>query len=484
MIDESRMIMSLRWRPWTAGLALGLLTAVPAWAQTEEDSLAEEAPTVEDQTPGEQAGDPAGIDSETGTDETVDGGFEAADPDSVDEFDDEGIDEDDSVQIPQRMDIPAATIATSPAFPAGAPAVGVRSNAERGLGWRLSFGGYIRMRYTAIEADPQVEFFGRNDGFVMADARLTTIGELDNGLGFVLEFDAASPVVASEPGSPVRELTLRMTDTYAFYTPLPFLEFNIGQFKAPFDAEELLSNSDLLFIDRSVGNRGVQGVEGYNVDGLAFGREMGVRAQGAYFFQADPGVFEGPGFSYAMAATNGNGANQSINNNSNLAYYARGSFHWGEYVALGGAYMINDDTLGQPPNRVDRFLRSWTADVQASLYGATLLASVINRRTIAPDLPQEPEVESLAYQLQLGYQEPFIGLQPAYRFAYYDPTHRYPGDELPEFEGDALTYHTIGLNYNAPTYPIRIMANYTITLEEERRQLDNNRFDLLLQLEW
>ncbi|MFW6057617.1 MAG: hypothetical protein ACOC9W_02065, partial [Persicimonas sp.] len=86
-----------------------------------------------------------------------------------------------------------------------------------------------------------------------------------------------------------------------------------------------------------------------------------------------------------------------------------------------------------------------------------------------------------AYQAQIAYEEPFFGLQPAYRFAYYDAATDLSGEENLAFE--TLTHHTIGLNYNAKNYPMRLMVNYTLT-DEEERDIDNDRFDALVQLQW
>ena len=50
-------------------------------------------------------------------------------------------------------------------------------------------------------------------------------------------------------------------------------------------------------------------------------------------------------------------------------------------------------------------------------------------------------------------------------------------------DDDALNYITFGLNY-VPNYPFRLLANYTITGEEEPNTLTNNKLDVLLQVIW
>ena len=277
---------------------------------------------------------------------------------------------------------------------------------------------------------------------------------------------------------------MRMADAYVYYSPLDFLQFNVGQFKAPFDAEDLLSSADLLFVHRSVANRGVRGTEGFNVPGMSQGRQIGLQARGAVPLSDD--FQDGPAISYALAAANGNGPNRSMNENDRLAYYGRAAFHLGDMIAVGGAAFHNDRTFGDPPDQVDRTTWGWTADVQANFADFTLFTNIVSETRSVPDIEQDPETTGLGFQVQVAYEEPTFGLQPAYRFAFYDPTFSHGGDDEDDFfEHDAQFHHTIGLNYNAREYPLRLMANYTLIFhEEEGRPLDNDRLDLLLQLQW
>ena len=530
--------MMVRITCWSALLTVALLASTPAWAQAEDeepavpaevDETTEDDPAEEGEAEGprreaeeeaegprreadEEDEDAEGPRREAADEEDEDAEGprrEAADeedpeeaddldePADVEPTDDELVDDELADDEEAIVDVPAerlveddepfhdpqAGFAFAPAYAEPQTGVRVLGNVEDGDPWVLDIGGYIRAGYTYIEADPDHELFGRNDGFRLADARLVMRGELDYGLGFIMSLDAGSRLVRTSPDSPVEELAVRMTDTYAYYAPFDFLEFNLGQFKAPFDVEDLISTSNLLFINRSVANRGVQDVEGFNVQGMSQSRQIGLQARGQYPILDDE---DGPMVSYAAAVANGNGPNRSMNENDRLAYYGRLSFHWGDMIAIGGGAFINDRTFGDPPNQVDRETWGWTADVQASLYGASLLANVVSETREVPELEQDPETTGLGYQLQLAYEEPYFGFQPAYRFAYYDPTSDHGGEGPDDFfEEQALTYHTIGLNYNAPYYPLRLMANYTITVEEsDARSLDNDRIDLMVQLQW
>ncbi|MFB6372337.1 MAG: porin, partial [Bradymonadaceae bacterium] len=362
------------------------------------------------------------------------------------------------------------------------------NDGENPPGWRLGISGYVRTLFTAIQNDPLVDYVGRHDGFNMLDARLKLDGQLDNGLGFQFELDGAVERTDGTVNSPVVDLVARLKDAFISYEPFDPLRVSVGQFKPPYDVEELTSNSELLFIHQSLGSRGVQNVEGFNVTGLSLDRQVGLRLDSAepWYPMADGEDPEGPGFSYALAATNGNPARQNLNDNDKFAYYGRGAIHWSDWIQIGGAYFMNDKTIGQRPDRVGVKTTGWTADLTVDVAGVTAVGSIMEQtETPFGGNNQEGAVKARAYQGQIAYEEPFLGLQPAYRYAYYDPSQSYDS-ELGEggFAGDRRVYHTFGLNYNAQDYPVRLMLNYTLTQEEKERALTNNRFDALLQLTW
>jgi hypothetical protein len=353
--------------------------------------------------------------------------------------------------------------------------------------WRLAIDGYLRTLFTTIENDPNVDFVGSHDGFNMADARLTLNGSLANGLGFKLQFDGAVEQNNATVNSPQTRLVTRLKDAFISYQPFDPLRVSAGQFKPPFDVEEQFSNSELLFVHESVGSRGVEGVEGFNVDGLSVQRQTGLRLDGDPWYPlADGDEPDGIGASYAIAMTNGSTAPANLNDNNRFAYYGRANLHWEDHARVGGAYFYNDETRGDRPNLVGVETTGWTADLTVDVAGFTAIGSIIEQtETSFSGQTDEGAITSRAYQGQIAYEEPFIGLQPAYRYAFYDPTHDYQS-ELGEggFDADTRTHHTFGLNYNAQEYPVRVMVNYTLAMEQEARDLQNNRLDALVQLTW
>lgn len=367
------------------------------------------------------------------------------------------------------------------------PDIVVSGNVDDGKGqapqgWTVEFFGYVRAQYTTIQDDPNLEQFGRNDGFSLPDTRLGFFGYLDNGLGFEIEVNATSALGSPTVDDAILPLATRLKDGYLFYKPHPLFRASAGQFKVPFDIEELISTANILFVERSIGNRGVLGVEGFNRQGLSEGRQLGVRVDSEPWFFL--GNDDGPGVSYAVAATNGQDANVSLNDNDQLAFFGRLNLHWGSMVRLGGGAYYNDRTLGERPNLIGEKRTGWTADLTVNAAGFTLLSNIIQVE-IEPgaELAGESTRTARSYQVQVAYEEPFFGLQPAYRFAFYDPDTDTPNDASVPSPFESLTYHTIGLNYNAKTYPVRVMLNYTLT-GEETYEIDNDRFDALVQVEW
>ena len=360
--------------------------------------------------------------------------------------------------------------------------------------WRLLFGGYLRIQYRAIQDDPEIDFVGRNDGFVYTNARPYFAGRMPNGLGWRFQFEAAAALPAARIEAPFQEKVVRPRDAFIAYEPIKGINLQFGQFKPPFNLEELQATADILFIDRSVGNDGVSRFAGRRLPGLSIEREVGVQATGQFYFTSPDDTPSGPGVAYGLAVTNGSPALDTFNDNDQLAYYGRASLLWSDIVSLGGGAYFNTITTINQQDDFSQDVLGYTADVSLNVIGVSLLASFTQRRDeteFLSDAQPNPTGSTFtigrAYTAQLGYRIPVLDIQPAYRYSFYDPTASYnevdPQAEIVR-ENDALTYHTIGLNYRGSTYPITVMLNYSIAGEQSGRELVNNRFDGLIQVTW
>jgi hypothetical protein len=356
--------------------------------------------------------------------------------------------------------------------------------------WSYRFGGYVRAAYAAIANDPQSPLFGRNDGFAVANARPYLLGAMESGLGFMLQLEVAAGLDRPSTVLPDREVLARPRDAYIFYAPHNLLRLQLGAFRPPHDAESLLPTNSMLFIRRSVGVDGVGPADGYQTPGLGFDREVGVQLSGTHFFASADQKPKGPGVSYALALTNGTDSSRTLPDNDSPAFWARAAFLWGDMVQLGAGVLYNNATLGEPPDQVGERRSGWTADLKVQVEGATLFGSYISRTATTPfgqetKGSEEPFTTANALQVQAGYLIPVVHLQPVYRFASFDPSAAFNIDTAGDFrDTDAITQHTIGLNYIAQDYPIMVMLDYTISQEQAGRELDNNRFEALVQLTW
>ncbi len=112
-----------------------------------------------------------------------------------------------------------------------------------------------------------------------------------------------------------------LRDGFINYAVWDSLQIRAGQFKVPFNLEELISDSKTQFIDRPITN-----------DAFGFNRDLGIDFHGSFFEKR---------FEYDLYAMN-EGTNQNTNNNNNEMLFG-GRFVWN---ALGN----HGYTSGDPEN--------------------------------------------------------------------------------------------------------------------------------------
>jgi hypothetical protein len=343
----------------------------------------------------------------------------------------------------------------------------------------LTLSGYLRTTYTQIDdKEDQTSFVGLNDGFGQANARFIVDGEYDT-TSFRLSFDGA--VDRRDAGNTASgDVQTELKDAYFTWAPERWLRIHAGQFKPPFDAEERQSTRELMFVSRSVASRGVKGVEGLNLNGLSVDRQAGLMIDSDKILMDGPGI----GFGYALAVTNGNGANRPLNDNDSPAFYGRLELHWKEHVTLGFAGYYNELTAGAAPDLIDEQELGLTADLSIDFHGVIAGVGFTQINSSFPDVDAEADRSAQGVQAYLGYKASY-GFGYAVRWATLDPSSDFNADEATAkaaFEVDDVAYITPSLTWDVPKLPIRIQANYTVTMEDDARALDNNKFELLGQL--
>ncbi len=347
-------------------------------------------------------------------------------------------------------------------------------------GFDVAVSGYLRSMFTYIDYDEsESDFIGRNQGFGLASVRLGVRGSRD-GLRFVLSADGAVSMT-DQINTADGRLTMRLADAFAAYEVVPgALEVQVGQQKVPFDGETLISTAELPFIRTSVWQRGVRGVEGFNVEGLGIDREIGVTLAGDRIGLGDGEL----AFSYAVAVTNGSPASGAFNENRALAAYARVEGHYEDIVTAGGAVLHNTRSFGALPDLLDERYLGFAADLAARYAGGWLRLDFVQRVTDYPDVEVEPARTSLGFGASLGFRTP-CGIESAYRLAYYDPTFSFSGASptlAVQLENNELLYHTFGIAWVPPDQPVAVQLNYTHARENPARSVRNDRVELLGRL--
>lgn len=340
--------------------------------------------------------------------------------------------------------------------------------------WGLSVFGYLRAGYDATFKDSRYEFVGRNNGFVLDSARVGVDGrntDYDVLWRVSLEGAADVPLGANTPGG---TLSVRLRDAFGRWDPIPWLGVQAGQFKAPFQEEELRGTNDLLFASRAVGVEGVPPGRGFETPGIQLDRQLGVMVSPARPIGGDLGV------SYYLMVMNGNGSNQLLDDNGKLGLAARTELTYLRYARIGAGLFRNDRTVGQPPSLYDEEDLGLTGDVGVRVGGLQVFGAVTRLRTTFPTVGTSARVQ-LAFHGQLGYRFEIqsVFLTPAYRYAYFHPWQT-GGDE--GFDTFRLQYHTLGVRVGSLKLPVQAWINYTLTQEEAGRKLTNDRMELIGQV--
>ena len=348
-------------------------------------------------------------------------------------------------------------------------------------GWWVNPYGYLRIGYDIVGEDPNFDFIGINNGFVLHNARIGLAGgNTDWDASFQISIDGAADLRQSI-NTPQGDLDVRLRDAFLRYDPFEYVGLQAGQFKLPFSAEEMASTGGLVFVSRAMGLQGVRVGQGLEQKGIVVGRELGLMlspAEPIFFGDSDFGL------AYYAAVANGNGPNQILNDNMSLAIAGRLELYYGDYLRVGGSVLLNDRTEGEQPDLFEESDFGFSADLFAAWQGLEISGQFTKLDTEYQTVGTVNR-EQLAYHAQITYviDQLCIDFAPAYRFAYFHPRSEggetAGGIDLDSFE---LTYHTFGLRVWIPRTPLVVNLNYTLTGEQAPREVENDLFEALIQL--
>lgn len=256
---------------------------------------------------------------------------------------------------------------------------------------KLSIGGYLQMQ--AETGDAPDNRFPANDRFLVRRARITVKGEFAEHIDFTLQSEFGNGSLSANSN-----YRAQLTDAFVRWKKFDFANVTFGQFKTPYGHEQLLSDTKLPFVERSLPN-----------DRLTLSRQIGLMVSGDVIDDR---------LAYAVGVFNGNNVNNGGNDNENFMTVGRLS---GTPVktekftlSLGANAYASDD--GVNAAAVQRDGRGVDAQIKAGRFdaGAEWLQTDYNPAAGASRVAE-------GWSAQAGYFVVAKKLRAGLRYETYDP---------------------------------------------------------------
>ncbi len=307
-------------------------------------------------------------------------------------------------------------------------------NVTFGKGFQV--GGLIQARYQTFQQN------GVNDAFDLHRARLDIKGNITTNWDYDLYTEFASGT--------------KLLDAYVSYKLNDNFKFTAGQFKIPFSLENLASDSQLEFIDRS---QVVEALTSRSKDviGNNIGRDIGAQLSGSFLKLDGRYIFD-----YSIGVFNGAGFNVGTDNNKNKDISGRLVVHPVKGLDLGVSFYEGEGVWGIPTTTQDRNRRG--IDAKFVTGPLSLTAEYIKGTDGAIDRD--------GYYAQAGYYVLPKKLQLVARVDNYDPNK--------SLYTDRSTIYAGGVNYFFNSWA-KLAVNY-LYKHEEVVQIQNNILEAQLQL--
>lgn len=325
----------------------------------------------------------------------------------------------------------------------------------------LSLGGLLQVQFeNGDRGDSRFPATGE-DRFYLRRARMNATGTFAEQLDFRVEFDLAG-TLGSTNG-----LRAQMTDGYVNWNHYAGAQIRAGQFKTPFGFEQLYPDPRLLTMERSLAN-----------DRLTLNRQLGAQLWGDLL---DKHV------SYAVGVFNGNGVNNSANDNGKFLWAARlSATPWkGELFggpaswAIGGNYFESEDTalslldlnLDSTPTTADKDglftgkRHGYGFDSQLETGPFSLWVEYLDNHLEPTDAKPFAEFDADGWYVQAGVFLMPKKLQAVAKYETFDPSRRLSND-------DTSTV-TLGLNYYIKGNNLKLQLDYLHTDPPGRLETQN-----------
>ncbi len=345
-------------------------------------------------------------------------------------------------------------------------------------------------------------YVGRSDWFALGGARVNLRGRYGEDLYVRLSL-AGEAVRYDDSVNPAGRYEAQMQDAYLSYRLSNALKVHLGRFRPPYDVESLTPLEGLLFVHRSLESRGVLPQEGWAGDeygNFSPGRQLGAMVSGEHALGGDD-----VRLGYHVAVTNGSSGLTSLNDNDRAAVYGRVTFElrdsdryadyhrrdeegpatvWledGLRIGLGGFY--NDLTFGEPPNRLNDRVLGAGLDVSSKYSYFIFQGQILFRQVQHLTRGGSADERGLGGHVQLSFDVLGTGFYPGYRFSFLDPREAIAEvTPIETADSNQVMHHTVGIKWISKSLPLMGFFEYTVALEEEGRELPNDRIEAALQV--
>jgi phosphate-selective porin OprO and OprP len=303
---------------------------------------------------------------------------------------------------------------------------------------RLAVGGFLQGQ-AEFGGVPDSRWNGQtgNDRFFFRRARIFVTGSFAEHFDFKAELDLQGNTLSGGTGHRAQG-----NEIYVGWNRYPEARVRFGQLKTAFGAEQLLSDTKLLTVERYLGS-----------DRLSDGRQMAVSVFGD---------LPGKKVSYLVVAGNGNGSNVSANDDSRFQRSARVTFT--PWSAKEGKLTLGANGFWSEDTAVSRSGLGFTGNTFAGRrHGAGLDAAFTwDRLDVSAEWLQmdyrpvnavpDPRFEAEAWQATLAYYVLPAKLQAVLRHERLDPNSRRGGDIVESW--------LFGLNYYIKGDDLKMQLNY------------------------
>lgn len=342
----------------------------------------------------------------------------------------------------------------------------------------------LRNGFEFVQADSQVLTVGQNDGFYLDQNRVGLDGAFKDDLRFRLMIDVVSLLPGSAPNDPVQPFSAAVRDAWVAWMPSDWFFVSAGQQFMPADLEGTTTIAALPFTRRSVATSGVRPGHGFAVDGLSPARQPAL-----VIGSTEKARVGNIALQYLLGVGNGNGQNTLGNDNKVAAAYGRFGVGYVDNdglefrLGVGGRY--NPRTVGTLPNLFLETESVGFVDVELKVAGIALAAQGIYKDvafdSLTPTIGADGAETGVGATAWITVDKPFgmdiLGLRPAYRISYFDPSS--------SFADDTLLENTLAIRWDTPMQGLSVIVDATVLTEwgEGVRDLDNARATAIVQLE-